>query len=79
MEYTQSERSNLWLCLSSSSNLTSCIGLPALGIETIKILTAVTPAFDISELEKQVYEICLMTISKTKSFFVSLVVHVLSK
>ncbi len=56
MEYTQSERLNLWLCLSNTNNLTSCIGLPALGIETIKILHAVTPAFDLNELEKQVNE-----------------------
>ena len=45
-------------CLSNPNNLTSCIAVPNLGLETLRILMAVLPAFDSVDLGAQAVMCC---------------------
>jgi hypothetical protein len=46
------------LCLSNANNLSSCVALPNLGLETLRILMAVLPAMDATDLEAQAIMCC---------------------
>jgi hypothetical protein len=45
-------------CLSNANNLTSCVALPNLGLETLRILMGVLPALDSQDLEAQAIMCC---------------------